>query len=59
MCMRVYEVMEEYQDYKFIVYDGIGIMIFRGYMAVCKAWCLNLWAENISLIHNTVTIFCY
>lgn len=58
--MKVYEVMEQYQDYKFLIYSSADDCLFKGYRAVCKSWCLNMWVYDFAELHNkTVVIFLY
>ena len=58
--MKVYEVMEQYKDYKFLIYDFPNECIFNGYKAVCRSWCLNMYVDKFGeLSNNTVVIFLY
>ena len=58
--MRVYEVMEQYKDYKFLIYNFLYECLFKGYRAVCKSWCLNMYVyEFAELSNKTVVIFLY
>ena len=50
--MRVYEVMEQYKDYKFLIYSPNDECIFKGYRAVCKTWCLNMWVNYFDELSN-------
>lgn len=58
--MKVYEVMEQYKDYKFLIYSSYDECLFKGYKAVCKSWCLNMWVYDFAELSNkTVVIFLY
>ena len=58
--MKVYEVMEQYKDYKFLIYSSNDECLFKGYRAVCKSWCLNMWVnEFVELSNKTVLIIIY
>lgn len=60
MEIKVYEVMEKYQDYKFIIYSSVSDCLFKGYKAVCKSWALNMWVYDFAELSNkTVVIFLY
>ena len=61
VSMKVYEVMEQYKDYKFIIYRfNDEDCIFEGYNSSCKTWCLNLYVNYFyQLRHKTVVIFLY
>ena len=60
VIMKVYEVMEQYKDYKFLIYSSLDDCLFKGYRAVCKSWCLNLYVDKFAeLSNNTVVIFLY
>lgn len=58
--MKVYEVMEQYKDYKFLIYRSVDECLFKGYKSVCKSWCLNMWVYDFAELSNkTVVIFLY
>ena len=58
--MKVYEVMEQYKDYKFIICSHDDGCIFNAYRAVCNSWCLNMWVnEFVELSNKTVLIIIY
>ena len=59
--MKVYEVMEQYKDYKFLIYRFYDEdCIFEGYNSSCKNWCLNLYVNYFYQLRNkTVVIFLY
>ena len=57
--MKVYEVMEQYKDYKFLIYSSNDECLFNGYRAVCKSWCLNLYVEKFAELYDGVVIFVY
>ena len=58
--MKVYEVMEQYKDYKFLIYSSYDECLFKGYRAVCKSWCLNMYVYDFAELSNkTVVIFLY
>lgn len=58
--MKVYEVMEQYKDYKFLIYSSYDECLFKGYKAVCKSWCLNMYVCNFDELSNKkVVIFLY
>ena len=59
--MKVYEVMEQYKDYKFIIYRfNDEDCIFEGYNSSCKTWSLNLYVNYFYQLRNkTVVIFLY
>ena len=59
--MKVYEVMEQYKDYKFIIYRfNDEDCIFEGYNSSCKTWFLNLYVNYFYQLRNkTVVIFIY
>ena len=58
--MRVFEVMDEYKDYKFLIYSSYDECLFKGYRAVCKSWCLNMFVYDFAELSNkTVAIFLY
>ena len=58
--MKVYELMEQYKDYKFLICSSVYECLFIGYTAVCKSWCLNMWVnEFVELSNKTVLIIIY
>ena len=58
--MRVYEVMEQYKDYKFLIYSFLDDCLFKGYRAVCKSWCLNMYVYDFAeLSDKTIVIRLY
>ena len=58
--MKVYEVMEQYKDYKFLIYSSLDECLFKGYSAVCKSWCLNMYVYDFEELSNkTVVIRLY
>ena len=52
--------MEQYKDYKFLIYSSVDDCLFKGYRAVCKSWCLNMWVYDFAELSNkTLVIFLY
>ena len=59
--MKVFEVMEQYKDYKFLIYSFVKDCIFEGYNSTCKTWCLNMYVNYFYELSNNkiVVIFLY
>ena len=59
VSMKVYEVMEQYKDYKFLIYSSDGDCLFEGYNVGCNTLYLIMFVKYFYELRNNkiVVIF--